>query len=133
MTDGTKTTETGETTANTVETPENNAPEGKPFGGCRWGKCRPFGGDGQPWHWRGKPCCKKKAVLGIVVVALLAFFAGKGCSHHHHDGHPRMGQMEQPSVTQSYNGQEQQMPLSMMLDGIAATPDQRAKAVNLLH
>jgi hypothetical protein len=130
MTDETKTPETSETTANTAATPENNAQDCKPFGHCRWSKCRSFGGDGQ--HGHGKHCCKKKAILGVVAIALLAFFAGKGCSHHHHE-HMRMGQMEQPSVTQSYNGQVQQMPLSMMLDGIAATPDQRAKAVNLLH
>ena len=130
MTDETKTPETSETTANTAATPENNAQDSKPFGGCRWSKCHPFGGEKGDGH--GKHCCKKKAILGIVAIALLAFFAGKGCSHHHHE-HMRMGQMEQPSVTQSYNGQVQQMPLSMMLDGIAATPDQRAKAVNLLH
>ncbi|MGB3918932.1 MAG: hypothetical protein WBL07_15975 [Thiothrix litoralis] len=127
MTDETKTTET---TANTAETPENNAQDSKPFGHCRWSKCRSFGGEKGEWH--GKRCCKRKAILGVVAIALLAFFAGKGCSHHHHE-HQRMGYMEQPSVTQSYNGQVQQMPLSMVLDGIAATPDQRAKAVNLLH
>lgn len=130
MTDETKTTETSETTANTAETPENNAQDCKPFGACRWSKCRPFGGEKSDWH--GKHCCKRKVLLGVIIIALLSFLAGKGCSHHH-DGHMRMGQMEQPNVTQAYNGQVQQMPLSMVLDGIAATPDQRAKAVNLLH
>ncbi|SEA01980.1 hypothetical protein SAMN05660964_00783 [Thiothrix caldifontis] len=126
MTDETKTTDT---------TPENSQPTAETVpeshtSGCRWSKCRPFGGEKGDWH--GKHCCKKKLVLGIIAIALLSFFAGKGCSHHH-DKHMRMGHMEQPSVTQAYNGRVQQMPLSMMLDGIAATPDQRAKAVNLLH
>lgn len=93
---------------------------------CRWSHCRPFGGQG----WQGH-CRKKKAIIGIFLVALLAFFAGRGCSHHHE--HWQMGHAGQPAVTQSFNGEVQQMPLSTVLDGIAATPEQRAKAVDLLH
>ena len=125
-----------------IKNPETNAAESANAGNttdeCRWGRCRPFGrfcgGEHRDWHGKhGKHCCKKKAIIGVVAIALLAFFAGKGCSHHHAE-HQRMGYMEQqPTVTQSFNGQVQQMPLSTVLDGIAATPEQRAKAVSLLH
>ena len=128
MTDEIKNTET------TTNTTEANNPNTCNTDECRWGKCRPFArfcGDKRDWHG-GKRCCKKKAILGVVAIALLAFFAGKGCSHHHEE-HQRMGYMEQPAVTQSFNGQVQQMPLSTVLDGIAATPEQRDKAVSLLH
>ena len=128
MTDVNQTTETS---ANTTAEATENKPEQScnNTGACGWHKCRSWGNQ---HGGHGKHCCKKKAILGIALIALLSFFAGKGCSHHH-DRHAHMGQMEQPNVTQSYNGQAQQMPLSMMLDGIGATPDQRAKAVNLLH
>lgn len=128
MTDEIKNTETTTNTAEANNTSTCNTDE------CRWGKCHPFArfcGDKRDWH-SGKRCCKKKAIIGVVAIALLAFFAGKGCSHHHEE-HQRMGYMEQPAVTQSFNGQVQQMPLSTVLDGIAATPEQRAKAVSLLH
>ena len=125
-----------------IKNPETNAAESANAGNttdeCRWGRCRPFarfcGSEHRDWHGKhGKHCCKKKAIIGVVAIALLAFFAGKGCSHHHAE-HQRMGYMEQqPTVTQSFNGQVQQMPLSTVLDGIAATPEQRAKAVSLLH
>ena len=132
MTDEIKNTET--TTANATENTNTSNSNDE----CRWGRCRPFGrfcgSEHRDWHGKhGKHCCKKKAIIGVVVIALLAFFAGKGCSHHHAE-HQRMGYMEQqPTVTQSFNGQVQQMPLSTVLDGIAATPEQRAKAVSLLH
>ncbi len=128
MTDEIKNPETNAT--NTTE----SANTGNTTDECRWNRCRPFGRPfgSEKGDCHGKRCCKKKAILGIVAIALLAFFAGKSCSHHHAE-HQRMGYMEQPAVTQSFNGQVQQMPLSTVLDGIAATPDQRAKAVTLLH
>lgn len=127
MTDVNQTTT--DTTTNTTETTANNpTPDNTTADTCRWHKCRPVG---DQHGWNGKHCGKKKVVLGVFLIALLAFMAGKGCSHHH--AHMYMGHAAQPGVTQSYNGQTQQMPLSMMLDGIAATPEQRAKAVDLLH
>jgi hypothetical protein len=121
---------TPDTPTNTTETTDNNpAADNTTAETCRWHKCRPFA-DQHGWHV--PPGGKKKVVLGVFLIALLAFMAGKGCSHPH--GHwQHRWQAEQPAVTQSYNGQNQQMPLSMMLDGIAATPEQRAKAVDLLH
>jgi hypothetical protein len=41
--------------------------------------------------------------------------------------------MGQPSVTLSDGNQAQSMPLTTVLDGIQATPEQRAKAVALMH
>lgn len=114
-------------TTDTNPAPEANTPAGNNTCGCRWSKCSPFA-NRQGWHGH---CRRKKAVVGIFLVALLAFFAGRGCSHHHE--HWQMGNAGQPAVTQSVNGAEQQMPLSTVLDGIAATPEQRAKAVELLH
>lgn len=116
-------------TPDTNPTPEADKPADNTTHECRWHNCRPF--DKQHWQWR---CGKKKAIVGIVLIALLAFLAGRGCSHHHE--HWRMGhagQYGQPTVTQPFNGEVQQMPLSTVLDGIAATPEQRAKAVELLH
>lgn len=89
-------------------------------------KCHPCG----PRGWQGRHG-KRKMVASVFLLVLLAFFAGRGCSHPHE--HWRMGYGGQPTVTQSFKGAEQQMPLSTMLDGIAATPEQRAKAVDLLR
>lgn len=129
MTDVNQTTT--DTTTNTTETTASNpTPDNTTADTCRWHKCRPFG-DQHGWHV--PHAGKKKVVLGVFLITLLAFMAGKGCSHHPHGHWQHRGQAEQPAVTQSYNGHTQQMPLSMVLDGIAATPEQRAKAVDLLH
>lgn len=86
------------------------------------------------WHAQGKHCGdgkrRRKVLIGAVLIGLLGFMLGKGVAHHHEHWQPSSAQ---PSVNMSYEGRGQNLPLSLVLDGIEATPEQRAKAVNLLH
>lgn len=73
--------------------------------------------------WQGKS--RKKVILAAVLIALFGFMLGKATSHHHNW---HQGSYQQ----QMYEGNAR-MPLSMILDGIEATPAQRAKAVELVR
>jgi hypothetical protein len=79
-----------------------------------WSQCKP---------WQGKS--RKKVILAAVLIALFGFMLGKATSHHHNW---HQGSYQQ----QMYEGNAR-MPLSMILDGIEATPAQRAKAVELVR
>lgn len=86
-------------------------------GGCEgWSKSAP---------WQGKG--RKKVILAAVLIALFGFMLGKVTSHHHHQWHGAAYQQ------QMYEGGASRLPMSMILDGIEATPAQRAKAVELIR
>lgn len=74
---------------------------------------------------QGKRRWKVLAAAGLI--ALFGFMLGKASSHHHagHYGY------HQPM--QTYETASQRLPMSMILDGIEATPAQRAKAVELMR
>ena len=104
-----------ETTANTSET-------GKRC--CGWKR----------EHWQAKcgkgqgKCCRLKVIAAALLIFLLGVMAGKGCSHHHHKHHGAMN--EQATVV--VRG-EKPLPLTALLDSIQATPEQRAKAADLVY
>lgn len=75
--------------------------------------------------WQGKS--RKKLVLAAVLIALFGFMLGKVTSHNHHQWHGAAHQQ------QMYEGDASRLPMSMLLDGIEATPAQRAKAVELMR
>lgn len=88
-------------------------------GGCGDGfKC------GCSWQ-QGKR--RWKVFAAATVIALFGFMLGKASSHHHSGHHGYHQQM------QSYESASQKLPMSMILDGIEATPVQRAKAVELMR
>lgn len=90
-------------------------------GGCgEWSKC------GGSWQ-QGKR--RWKVFAAAAVIALFGFMLGKASSHHHgyHGGHHGYQPM------QSYERNSEKLPMSMILDGIEATPAQRAKAVELMR
>lgn len=68
-----------------------------------------------------------KVFAAAAVIALFGFMLGKASSHHHAGHHAYHQQM------QSYETASQRLPMSMILDGIEATPAQRAKAVELIR
>lgn len=103
-----------ETTPTTCETLQ---------GSCAWNRKQ----------WKAKcgkghgKCCRLKVIGGVVLIFLLGVMAGKGCSHHHaHHG----AMNEQATVV--VRG-EKPLPLSAVLDSIQATPEQRAKAADLVY
>ncbi|SKA90356.1 hypothetical protein SAMN02745130_03137 [Thiothrix eikelboomii] len=88
-------------------------------GGCgEWSKC------GGSWQ-QGKR--RWKVFAAAALIAVFGFMLGKASSHHHSRHHGYQQSM------QSYDNLGQKLPLSMILDGIEATPAQRAKAVELLR
>ena len=87
-------------------------------GGCGEGsKC------GGSWQ-QGKR--RWKIFAAAALIALFGFMLGKASSHHHkwHQGAYQQ---------QMYEGGASRLPMSMILDGIEATPAQRAKAVDLIR
>ena len=67
-------------------------------------------------------------IAAALLIFLLGVMAGKGCSHHHHKHHGAMN--EQATVV--VRG-EKPLPLTALLDSIQATPEQRAKAADLVY
>ncbi len=86
------------------------------------------------WHQHNQRCGygkpRRKVIIGALLIGLFGFMLGKGVAHHHEHWQQ---QVYQPSVNMAYEGRGQNLPLSLVLDGIEATPAQRAKAVELLH
>lgn len=74
---------------------------------------------------QGKRRWKVLAAAGLI--ALFGFMLGKASSHHHAGHYGYHQQM------QTYETASQRLPMSMILDGIEATPAQRAKAVELMR
>ena len=68
-----------------------------------------------------------KIFAAAALIALFGFMLGKATSHHHNKWH--QGAYQQ----QMYEGGASRLPMSMILDGIEATPAQRAKAVDLIR
>ena len=88
-------------------------------GGCGEGsKC------GGSWQ-QGKR--RWKIFAAAALIALFGFMLGKASSHHHNKWHQGASQQ------QMYEGGASRLPMSMILDGIEATPAQRAKAVDLMR
>ena len=122
MTDLNQTTDNNpQATETNVETAANTCETGKRC--CGWNR--------EQWQAKcgnghGK-CCRFKVIGAVVVIFLLGVMAGKGCSHHHaHHG----AMNEQATVI--VRG-EKPLPLSAVLDSIQATPEQRAKAADLVY
>lgn len=91
-------------------------------GGCKWGGC----GDWSKqdfWQHRKR---RGKVLLAAFLIGLFGFMLGKATSHHHSARHHGYQQ-------QMYEGGAGLLPMSMILDGIEATPAQRAKAVELMR
>lgn len=80
-------------------------------------------------QWQGKN--RWKVIGAVAAIALVGFMLGRGSAHHHqyHQG----GHHGKSHMTESYSGAVQSPPLGMILDGIAATPEQRSKAVELFQ
>ncbi|WP_020559274.1 hypothetical protein [Thiofilum flexile] len=135
-----KNTTTENTNTSTAQTnTENTAPNDAqanteaPQGRCGWGR----GGRG-PWmgrHHHGN-CHEQggchgrrrwKVIGGAVLIFILGLMAGKA-SNHHHRHYGMMG--EQATVVVPG---ERPKPLSAILDSIQATPEQRAKAADLVY
>lgn len=90
-------------------------------GNCKRGTCGSWSKDGFWQHRR-----RGKVLLAAFLIGLLGFVLGKATSHHHRGQH---GSYQQ----QMYEGRASHLPMSMILDGIEATPAQRAKAVELMR
>lgn len=91
-------------------------------GGCKWGGC----GDWSKqdfWQHRKR---RGKVLLAAFLIGLFGFMLGKATSHHPYERHHGYQQ-------QMYEGGASRLPMSMILDGIEATPAQRAKAVELMR
>lgn len=91
-------------------------------GGCKRGGC----GDWSKqdfWQHRKR---RGKVLLAAFLIGLFGFMLGKATSHHHYERHHGYQQ-------QMYEGGANHLPMSMILDGIEATPAQRAKAVELMR
>ncbi|TXH71354.1 MAG: hypothetical protein E6Q83_03910 [Thiothrix sp.] len=90
-------------------------------GNCKRGTCGSWSKHGF-WQQRRRG----KVLLAAFLIGLLGFMLGKATSHHHAWQH---GSYQQ----QMYEGRASHLPMSMILDGIEATPAQRAKAVELMR
>ncbi|WP_298608983.1 hypothetical protein [uncultured Thiothrix sp.] len=75
------------------------------------------------WQHRRR---RGKVLLAAFLIGLFGFMLGKATSHHHQWEH---SSYQQPM----YEGGANRLPMSMILDGIEATPAQRAKAVELMR
>lgn len=122
MTDLNKPTETETTTDNTAANANQAAPEAEtPRGRCGWSR--------EQWMQHSK--CHGKRRWKVIGAAVLIFFlglmAGKASNHHHYR-HGHMG----AQATVVIPG-EKPKPLSAILDSIQATPEQRAKAADLVY
>ena len=65
-----------------------------------------------------------KVLVAAFLIGLFGFILGKASYAHH---------QAQQMQAYNYDSAGQRLPLSMILDGIAATPEQRAKAVELVR
>ncbi len=90
------------------------------------------GGHGQGrYNWQDKR--RLKMIGAVVLIALVGFMLGRG-SAHHRDGHMEGGRHGNPHHQMEFSRGEQAAPsLSTILDGIAASPEQRSKAVELFR
>ncbi|HPY42685.1 MAG TPA: hypothetical protein PLM98_19320 [Thiolinea sp.] len=125
MSDVKNTTETNSETdsLNVKLNTETETPSSQANSSCKRGGC---GGDWSKGGWQHRKR-RGKVLLAAFLIGLFGFMLGKATSHHH-EWHK--GYQEQ---MQSYEGGSQKMPMSMILDGIEATPAQRAKAVELMR
>ncbi|QLQ33408.1 MAG: hypothetical protein HZT40_19410 [Candidatus Thiothrix singaporensis] len=82
-------------------------------------------------HCHGRP--RRWKIFGAVaLIALFGFVLGKASGHHHCDyGH--YGQRFEQQQMQSDASASRSESLSVILDGIEATPQQRSKAVQLFR
>lgn len=120
MTD-TKQTEQTETTANTVENETETATPDKPVDKGNQNGC---------WSHCSKVKPRWKLFAAIALIAFVGFILGRGSAHHHN------------GFKHHYNHYQQQMSetrqktpesLSLILDAIQASPEQRSKAVLLFR
>lgn len=123
MTDLNKPTEAETTNTTTAQT---DAPETAQStcdsmkGRCGWSR--------EQWMaHRGKR--RWKVIGGAVLIFFLGLMAGKASNHHHGMYH---GAMMGGQATVMIPG-EKPKPLSAILDSIQATPEQRAKAADLVY
>lgn len=91
-------------------------------GGCKRGGCGDWSKQ-EFWQHRKR---RGKVILAAFLIGLFGFMLGKATSHHHNW---HQGSYQQ----QMYEGGANRLPMSMILDGIEATPAQRAKAVELMR
>lgn len=89
--------------------------------------------DGKCWSHRRHCGSRRWKIFGAVaLIALFGFFLGKVSGHHHCDyGH--YGQRFEQQQMQSDARASRSESLSVILDGIEATPEQRSKAVQLFR
>lgn len=81
-------------------------------------------------NWQDKR--RLKMIGAVVLIALVGFMLGRGSAHHR--GHHMEGHYGKPHQQMEFARGEQALPsLSTILDGIAATPEQRSKAVELFR
>jgi hypothetical protein len=127
MTDTSKTAETEAPATETTPASNGSATATSPDCG-RWA-CGGRG-EGGHCHWHGKR--RWKRIGAVALIALFGFFIGRA-SGHHHDAHWQNGHYGQPQAMESYGGVTAPQSLGMILDGIGATTEQRAKAVSLFR
>jgi hypothetical protein len=131
MTDLNKPTEaeTTNTATQTEATDTTNPSTSETKGRCGWNSEQWMAHRGQ---CHGKSCHGKrrfKVIGGALLIFFLGVMAGKGCSHHHEMHHSAMKGSEATVVVRG----EKPKPLSVVLDSIQATPEQRAKAADLVY
>lgn len=86
-------------------------------------------GECWPRHWQGKP--RWKIFASIALITFIGFTMGR-CSANHHDYH-QFGHGYYQQQMQSDARANRSESLSVILDGIEATPEQRSKAVQLFR